>query len=141
MVLKCFLKEDGQPNLVTSKCIFSTSIYQEVFTIYYQRLLGRSFMDNPEQNGCKLVLRWIILLGWKIRALIVSVPDTKYFFNPRLQCTYITMQARRFGFGFITKFFSKDVDKLVYPIDPFHIALSEEQINHVFVNIDYDEGL
>ena len=27
----------------------------------------------------------------------------------------------------------------MYPIDPFHIALSEEQINHVFVNNDYDE--
>ena len=47
-------------------------------------------------------------------------------------------QARDLVFGFITKFFL-DVDKLVYPIDPFHIALSEEQINHVFVNNDYDE--
>lgn len=134
-----FLKEDGQPNLVTSEMYhFSPQFIKE--HLPYTIELGRSFVQ-PDYQSSKMGAKSLFALDnlWDgIGALIVSVPDTKYFFGKVTVYPHYNAQARDLVFGFITKFFP-DVDKLVYPIDPFHIALSEEQINHVFVNNDYDE--
>ncbi|HOU27457.1 MAG TPA: GNAT family N-acetyltransferase, partial [Paludibacteraceae bacterium] len=134
-----FLKEDGQPNLVTSEMYhFSPQFIKEYLP--YTIELGRSFVQ-PDYQSSKMGAKSLFALDnlWDgIGALIVSVPDTKYFFGKVTVYPHYNAQARDLVFGFITKFFP-DVDKLVYPIDPFHIALSEEQINHVFVNNDYDE--
>jgi hypothetical protein len=133
------IKEDGQPNLVTSEMYhFSPQFINEYLP--YTIELGRSFVQ-PDYQSSKMGAKSLFALDnlWDgIGALIVTVPDTKYFFGKVTVYPHYNAQARDLVFGFMTKFFP-DPDKLVVPIEPFHIGLTEDQINTVFVNNDYDE--
>ena len=131
---------NGQPILATSHMFhFSDKFMKEYMPQTIE--LGRSFVSVDYQStrrGAKSLFALDNL--WDgLGALIVNIPDTQYFFGKVTVYPHYNSQARDLLFGFINKHFP-DKDNLVYPIDPFKISITKQQIDDIFTSPDYDEN-
>lgn len=134
------LREDGQPHLVTAEMYHFTPKFIKEYLPHTMEL-GRSFVQ-PDYQSSKMGSKSLFALDnlWDgLGALIVNVPDTQYFFGKVTVYPHYNAQARDLLFGFINKHFP-DNDNLVYPIDPFKISVTKQQVDDIFTSHDYDEN-
>ncbi len=134
------LREDGQPHLVTAEMYHFTPKFVKEYLPHTMEL-GRSFVQ-PDYQSSKMGSQSLFALDnlWDgLGALIVKIPDTQYFFGKVTVYPHYNSQARDLLFGFINKHFP-DKDNLVYPIDPFKISITKQQIDDIFTSPDYDEN-
>ena len=112
------IKEDGQPDLVTSGMFnFSKEFVDEYLSSTIE--LGRSFV-HPDYQASKMGAKSLFSLDnlWDgLGAITVLRPDMKYFFGKVTMYPEYDEVARELIFTFIDKYFG--CTSLVQPIDPF----------------------
>lgn len=131
--------ENGAPKL-TSSHLFA---YSEKFIkeyLPYTLELGRSFV-RPEYQSSKMGAKSLFALDnlWDgIGALIIKLPDVKFFFGKATIYPSFDEDARNMIFTFMQKYFP-DNDHLIYP----HILLDTrkkwDEMNQILCGTNYKE--
>ncbi len=131
--------ENGAPKL-TSSHLFA---YSEKFIkeyLPYTLELGRSFV-RPEYQSSKMGAKSLFALDnlWDgIGALIIKLPDVKFFFGKATIYPSFDEDARNMIFTFMQKYFP-DNDHLIYP----HILLDTrkkwDEMNQILSGTNYKE--
>jgi hypothetical protein len=132
--------ENGIPRL-TSSHLFA---YSEKFIkdyLPYTIELGRSFV-RPEYQSTKMGTKSLFALDnlWDgLGALIITLPQSKYFFGKATMYPSFGEEARNFILYFMNKYFP-DEDKLVYPHKPLNSYIDKDYMNSVFKGTTYKEN-
>ena len=130
---------EGVP-MLTSAHLFA---YSEKFLkeyLPYTIELGRSFI-RPEYQSTKRGTKSLFALDnlWAgLGALMVSVPDTRYFFGKATIYPSYGIEACQLLFYFLRKYFG-DTENLVYPHRPMPIPNDDERLSKVFTGKNYKE--
>ena len=130
---------EGVP-MLTSAHLFG---YSEKFLkeyLPYTIELGRSFI-RPEYQSTKRGTKSLFALDnlWDgLGALMVSVPDTRYFFGKATIYPSYGIEACQLLFYFLRKYFG-DTENLVYPHRPMPIPNDDERLSKVFTGKNYKE--
>lgn len=133
------LDAKGQPELATSEMFhFSQKFLDEYMPSTVE--LGRSFV-HPDYQSSKLGAKSLFALDnlWDgLGALTVKFPQIKYCFGKVTVYKHYNAEARDLIFGFIRKHFA-DKENLIYPVEPFRIQFTPEQINARLTSDNYRE--
>ena len=130
---------EGVP-MLTSAHLFA---YSDKFLkeyLPYTIELGRSFI-RPEYQSTKRGTKSLFALDnlWDgLGALMVSVPDTHYFFGKATIYPSYGIEACQLLFYFLRKYFG-DTENLVYPHRPMPIPNDDERLSKVFTGANYKE--
>lgn len=133
--------DNGQPLLATAEMYHFTDKFIKEY-LPYTIELGRSFV-HPEYQASKSGAKGLFALDnlWDgLGALVITNPRMKYYFGKITVYPHYNASARDLIFGFMRKMFP-DPDNMVYPIEPFRISYSDEQIDEIFVSGDYKQDL
>ncbi len=132
-------KEDGQPDLVTSRMYkFSQKFIDEYLGSTIE--LGRSFV-HPDYQSSKMGSKSIFSLDnlWDgLGAITVLRPDMKYFFGKVTVYPTYDEIARELIFDFIDTYFT-DKENLVEPILPFKRTGLPEELRGLFTGENFKE--
>ena len=129
--------KNGNYNTATSQLFhFTDKFYKEYFS--YTLELGRSFIQ-PNYQSSSPFRKGIFALDnlWDgLGSLVNNYPEVKYFFGKVTMYVDFNKRARDMILFFLEKYF-KDVDKLVYAINP--LVISTEELEKIFIGKDYLE--
>ena len=132
------IKEDGQPDLVTSGMFnFSKEFVDEYLSSTIE--LGRSFV-HPDYQASKMGAKSLFSLDnlWDgLGAITVLRPDMKYFFGKVTMYPEYDEVARELIFTFIDKYFG--CTSLVQPIDPFKRSEVAKEFENLFDGSNFKE--
>ena len=132
------IKEDGQPDLVTSGMFnFSKEFVAEYLSSTIE--LGRSFV-HPDYQASKMGAKSLFSLDnlWDgLGAITVLRPDMKYFFGKVTMYPEYDEVARELIFTFIDKYFG--CTSLVQPIDPFKRSVVAKEFENLFDGSNFKE--
>ncbi len=132
------IKEDGQPDLVTSGMFnFSKEFVDEYLSSTIE--LGRSFV-HPDYQASKMGAKSLFSLDnlWDgLGAITVLRPDMKYFFGKVTVYPEYDEVARELIFTFIDKYFG--CTSLVQPIDPFKRSEVAKEFENLFDGSNFKE--
>lgn len=132
------IKEDGQPDLVTSGMFnFSKEFVDEYLSSTIE--LGRSFV-HPDYQASKMGAKSLFSLDnlWDgLGAITVLRPDMKYFFGKVTMYPEYDEVARELIFTFIDKYFG--CTSLVQPIDPFKRSEVVKEFENLFDGSNFKE--
>jgi hypothetical protein len=124
--------ENGQPKLITADMYhFSEKFIKEYLPCTIE--LGRSFVQ-PDYQSSKMGSKSLFALDnlWDgLGALIVLIPDSKYFFGKFTMYQTFDKECRNMILYYIYKYFP-DPDKLVYPIEPMELGMDEQKMQELF---------
>ncbi len=131
--------EDGTPKL-TSSHLFAYS--DEFIKDYlpYTIELGRSFV-RPEYQSSRMGAKSLYALDnlWDgLGALMVSIPQSKYFFGKATIYPSFVKEARAYIMYFMKKYFP-DKDHLIFPKKPIYYNDNIEEIEKAFCGENYKE--
>lgn len=133
------LDENGQPLLATSHMFhFSEKFVKEYLPFTIE--LGRSFV-SPEYQSSKAGAKALFALDnlWDgLGALIIKLPQMKYFFGKMTMYPEYNRQARDLIQHFLFKHF-KDNDNLVTAIDPLKIETDKEYMDSILHEQEFKE--
>lgn len=130
---------NGKP-LLTSSHLFD---YSEKFIKDYLPHtieLGRSFV-RPEYQSTKMGSKSLYALDniWDgLGALMVTIPETNYFFGKATMYPTFGAEARNMILYFMKKYFP-DRDHLIYPYKPMPIDYNEKEMETLFCGKCYKE--
>ena len=125
-------EENGQPRLATGHMFhFSESFLKDYIRDTVE--LGRSFV-TLEYQSTREVRKSLFALDnlWDgLGALTVVIPGLKYFFGKMTMYPSFNRQARDMILYFLNKHFG-DKDRLVWPEEPLHWEMDEEELRRIF---------
>lgn len=131
--------EDGTPKL-TSSHLFA---YSEEFIkdyLPYTIELGRSFV-RPEYQSSRMGAKSLYALDnlWDgLGALMITIPQTKYFFGKATIYPSFRDEARSYITYFMQKYFP-DRDHIVFPKKPVVFNLNREEVEKTLCGGSYKE--
>ena len=131
--------ENNIPKL-TSSHLFA---YSEKFIkeyLPYTVELGRSFV-RPEYQATQMGTKSLFAMDnlWDgLGALMISLPQSKYFFGKASIYPTFGAEARNLIFYFMNKYFPDD-ERLVYPHKPMEISFDIDAMERLFCGNSYKE--
>lgn len=132
--------ENNIPKL-TSSHLFA---YSEKFINEYLPCtieLGRSFV-RPEYQSTRMGAKSLFALDnlWDgLGALIISLPQSKYFFGKATIYPSFGEEEQNLIFYFLDKYFP-DKDHLIYPHKPREASFGEKEMERIFHGANYKEN-
>lgn len=131
---------DGKP-LLTSSHLFSYS--EKFIQDYLPRTieLGRSFV-RPEYQSTRMGAKSLFALDnlWDgLGALMVTIPETKYFFGKATMYPTFGREARNMILYFMSKYFP-DNEGLIVPYHPMKKDYDEEEMKRLFSGETYKQN-
>lgn len=133
------LDENGQPLLATSHMFHFTDKFIKEY-LPYTIELGRSFV-SPEYQSSKAGAKALFALDnlWDgLGALIVKLPQMKYFFGKMTMYPEYNRQARDLIQHFLFKHF-EDKEKLVIPMEPLKIETDKSYMDSILHETEFKE--
>ena len=131
------MDEKGQPKLATSHMFhFSDKFIKEYMP--YTIELGRSFVSLPYQSS-RMGAKSLFALDnlWDgLGALIVIMPDVRYFFGKMTMYPSYIRKGRDMILYFLKKHFD-DKDKLIIPMKPLEIEADPKELEQLFCKDDF----
>ncbi len=131
------MDEKGQPKLATSHMFhFSDRFIKEYMP--YTIELGRSFVSLPYQSS-RMGAKSLFALDnlWDgLGALIVIMPDVRYFFGKMTMYPSYIRKGRDMILYFLKKHFD-DKDKLIIPLKPLEIEADPKELEQLFCKDDF----
>ncbi len=131
------MDEKGQPKLATSHMFhFSDRFIKEYMP--YTIELGRSFVSLPYQSS-RMGAKSLFALDnlWDgLGALIVIMPDVRYFFGKMTMYPSYIRKGRDMILYFLKKHFD-DKDKLIIPMKPLEIEADPKELEQLFCKDDF----
>ena len=131
--------EDGSPKLTSSHLFAYSEKFIKEF-LPYTIELGRSFV-RPEYQSSRMGAKSLYALDnlWDgLGALMVSIPQSKYFFGKATIYPSFKEDARSFIMYFMHKYFP-DNDNLVFPKIPVKFDDNLKEMEKIFCGGNYKE--
>lgn len=131
--------QHGDPILATSHLFHFSDRFKKEY-LPYTLELGRSFVQ-PAYQSSKAGAKALFALDnlWDgLGALIVDLPEMKYFFGKVTMYTHFHTEARNLILYFFSKYF-RDREQLVYPRIPMEMNIDLAQMEAIFNGGSYKE--